>query len=99
SRALSEELDIADIFAGAYYLEVSSMGLERKLKYKKHFVSAINDHVKITVKDDGKTVVHKGSLIEVMPEHIRLQTEDEAVLISFQDIRKAQTVFDFRKDL
>ena len=37
SRAVEEELDKADIISGAYSLEVSSPGVDRKLKKEREF--------------------------------------------------------------
>ncbi len=63
SRAISDELDIADIIADKYYLVVSSPGLDRPLKSKRDFERNIGEKVKITF-TDGK--VKKGKLISVI---------------------------------
>lgn len=47
SRALSEKLDEADPISQNYYLEVSSPGIERKLKRKEHFDMYIGETIDI----------------------------------------------------
>ena len=47
SRALSDELDLADFIPDAYILEVSSPGLGRTLKKDKHLQACIGEEVEI----------------------------------------------------
>jgi len=49
SRLISEELDNLDLIKGAYNLEVSSPGIERKLKTDKHFEMAYGKEIDITL--------------------------------------------------
>jgi|SRR5690625_3625493 len=49
STRLGKELDDHDIIKGAYYLEVSSPGVERPLETKEDFVKNVNKHVFITL--------------------------------------------------
>ena len=49
SRLISEELDRVDLIKGAYNLEVSSPGVERKLKTLKHFEMALEKEIDITL--------------------------------------------------
>ena len=55
---LSEILDKEDTIAGEYVLEVSSPGLDRKLKKNEDFIWAIGKNVKVTTYApiDGKNV-------------------------------------------
>ncbi len=78
SREMEQELDRIDLFSGSYYLEVSSAGLERPLKLKKHFVSAINELVRVTWKEGEKTFSHDGILQEVRENDIVLRVEDRS---------------------
>ena len=47
SRALSDKLDEADPIKQNYYLEVSSPGIERKLKTKEHFERYIGEMIDV----------------------------------------------------
>ncbi len=49
SRLISDELDRIDLVKGAYNLEVSSPGVERKLKTDKHFEMAYGKEIDITL--------------------------------------------------
>jgi len=97
SRKLSEYLDDLDLISGKYFLEVSSPGLERYLTQKKHYISAINEKIKVTYKKDDKTETVVGILIEVLPDEITLKNNEEIKKINFKDIKKAKTVFEFKK--
>ena len=97
SKDISRILEEEDFIYGRYFLEVSSPGLERELKFKKHYVSAINEKVKIAFLENDKNVTKIGILIEVFPEEIKMEIQDELVLISFSDIKKAKTYFDYKK--
>lgn len=97
SRVMNMELDTEDIIPGRYFLEVSSPGLERELKLKKHYVSAINEKVKLTYSKQDKNVHIMGTLKEVLPKHIKVVTLTEELIIPFSDIKKAKTYFEFKK--
>ena len=97
SKDISRILEEEDFINGRYFLEVSSPGLERELKFKKHYVSAINEKVKITYSENEKNITKIGILMEVFPEEIKMQIQDELVLICFSDIKKATTDFDYKK--
>ena len=97
SRNLSAFLDENDLIPGKYYLEVSSPGIERNLTQKKHYVSAINEKVKVTYKTEEATKTVVGILKEVFPEHITVLVEEELEEIKFKDIKKAKTVFELKK--
>ena len=47
SDAVGEELDRVDPIATAYLLEVSSCGLERRLREKRHFDAAIGENIEV----------------------------------------------------
>ncbi len=78
---------------GAFTLEVSSPGIERPLKFKKHYVSAINELVKITYNDNNSKQTIQGILKEVSPDYILLEHENEVININFHNIKKAKTCF------
>lgn len=49
SRLISDEMDSKDYVKGAYNLEVSSPGVERKLKTLKHYEMALGKMIDITL--------------------------------------------------
>ena len=97
SRMLSPLLDIHEPISGKYILEVSSPGIERKLKTLDHFINSIGDMVKIK---EFSTEVFKGKLIEATKDgNITLKLEDssDTVDIKFDDILSASTYFTWKK--
>jgi ribosome maturation factor RimP len=86
SRAISPLLDTDPPVSGAYFLEVSSPGIERKLRTARHFAKAIGSRVKVTLKD--KTRV-KGELKSANDREIVIDEESFAI----DQIAKAHIVF------
>ncbi len=97
SRTISNVLDMEDIIPGKFFLEVSSPGLERELRLKKHYLIAINEKIKLTFKMEDKIMTEIGILREVLPDLINVEIEDKMVSVFFRDIKKAKTYFDFKK--
>jgi len=93
SRKLSEELDAFDFIPERYFLEVSSPGIERPLKLKTHYLSAINELVEIIWEKERTKVTTKGWLQEVNPDNIVIRDRDEQIQIPISVIHKARTCF------
>lgn len=93
SRALSEELETFDLIPERYYLEVSSPGIERPLKLKSHYVSAINEKVAVQYheSEDKRSVL--GTLTEVNQDTIVLDDRGVRIEIAFKAISRAKTVY------
>lgn len=82
SNAVSKKLDEIDVIKERYYLEVSSIGTERKLTKENHFLSSIGEtvHIKFKKPYGGKRHL-KGILKNYKDGEIEIETEDE--LFSF----------------
>ncbi len=93
SRALSDELEIFDIIPDRYFLEVSSPGIERPLKLKSHYVSAINEKVAVQWNDGENKRSALGTLLEVDQDSITLDDRGVVHRINFKEITRAKTVF------
>jgi ribosome maturation factor RimP len=96
SRMISPLLDIHEPMNGKYNLEVSSPGIERKLKTLHHFACSIGSDVKIKL---YSTEVQKGKLLEVSDDGL-IAIEDldkNRVDIKFDDILSAATYYDWNK--
>lgn len=90
------ELELLDVYKDKYTLEVSSPGLERELRFKKHYASAINEKVKIKYQAEEERTVVQGTLAEVTPQAIKIVREtEEELVIPFTSIKKARTIFGF----
>lgn len=92
SRTLSPLLDVYEPLAGKYNLEVSSPGIERKLKKPIHFQSSINEKVKI--KNFDKDIID-GKIISADDEKVQLETKDGVTLVNYEDISSASTYFEW----
>ncbi len=89
TKLISPLLDTNPPLSGDYRLEVSSPGIERKLKTLKHFQQSIGEKVKITLNDKSKI---RAAIISVNGDRIGLDDETE---ILYADILKASTYFEW----
>ncbi len=92
SRELSEYLDREDLIPEAYFLEVSSPGIERVLKTDKHFFGAIGEEITVKLKDN---VEISGELTSADDAGISVLCDGEEVKIERKNIAKANVVFKF----
>ncbi len=93
SRALSNELESLDLIPERYFLEVSSPGLERPLRLKSHWVSAINEKVAVQYSLENEKYSRMGTLIEVNQDTVVLDDRGELVEIPLKSISRAKTVY------
>lgn len=92
SSVISPILDIYEPMSGKYNLEVSSPGIERKLKDPKHFKASIGELVEI--KDFDKKRI-KGKIISADDEKVTIELVSDESLQSFMysDISQAKTYY------
>lgn len=83
SRRVSDVMDIEDPIEEAYFLEVSSPGLNRSLFTQKHYENSINKEVfvKFNKSIDGKSSV-TGILKEVTEDTIVIEANPEVIVES-----------------
>ena len=86
SNLLSPILDIENPLNNRYAFEVSSPGIERKLKKIEHFQQAIGERVKIKLNDKKE---FKGFLNSIEDEKIVVDENE----INLSDIKSAKTYF------
>jgi ribosome maturation factor RimP len=96
SRMISPLLDIHEPINGKYTLEVSSPGIERKLKTLYHFQCSIGSDVKIK---EYSSVVTKGKLLEVSDDGLVVieDLDKNKIEIKYDDILSAATYYDWNK--
>ncbi|MCG3662728.1 ribosome maturation factor RimP [Aliarcobacter butzleri] len=92
SRMLSPILDVEEPINGEYLLEVSSPGIERKLKKVDHFLASIGEKVKVK---NFATEVFKGKLICADEEKIVIKTEFGNEELTYDNILSAATYFEW----
>lgn len=98
TRAVSRALDDADPIAGAYTLEVSSPGLERRLRTPHHFAGAVSETVKVKLRAgaarDGERRL-EGDVTAADDAGVTLRTSAGETTVAYDDIERARTVFEW----
>lgn len=96
TRAIGHEFEENDPMPGSYTLEVSSPGLERKLRTAEHFQGAVDEevNVKLAPHVDGDRRV-RGVLTRVDDDSIVLDVDGVEQTVDIADITKAVTVFEW----
>ena len=94
--AINPILDEKDFIKDQYFLEVSSSGLERKLRKKWHFEKQIGNkiEVKLFTKIDGQKE-YVGILKKYTDSFLVLTYEEKDVKIETDKISSAKTVYDW----
>ena len=89
-------LDEANYIKDAYYLEVSSPGLERVLRKDKHFISQIGKEIYIKLYSQ---VEKKKELIGILEDYndneIIINKNNKSIKLDKKNIAIAKTVFNF----
>jgi len=93
SRRLSRLLDAETDLEGPYRLEVSSPGLERRLRIPRHFEKAVGREVVIKVRNEGRNISLRGRLASADEEGCELSVEGERHALLYGAILSARTVF------
>lgn len=99
NRAISAFFDENEPLEGRYTLEVSSPGVERKLRRPEHFGSAIGETVAIRTAPEVDLVPGRrleGELIEATGDGIVVSAGGEDVSLHYDQIERARTVFDWQ---
>jgi ribosome maturation factor RimP len=93
THLISPLLDVNPPVSGDYRLEVSSPGMERKLKKLKHYELSLNELVKVTLLD-GSLIT--GKLIYIKDKQITVNDNNEGeISFDFSNVMKARTYFEF----
>ncbi len=88
SNIISPILDLNPPIKGQYYLEVSSPGIERKLKKPRHFMGSIGEEIKVQLVNTDKII---GTLKNADEKSIHVEEDGEILEIAYDDIFKAKT--------
>ncbi len=95
NRSISEWLDETDPIPGRFTLDVSSPGLERRLRVPEHFISAIGESVTLRERRDGESTRRlEGTLLEANDTTLTINDEQSGrVVVEISSIERARTVF------
>lgn len=93
THLISPLLDVTSPVSGEYRLEVSSPGIERKLKTLDHFAQSVGEKVLFSTISKEK---FDGEVVSVENEEITIKTkEGETHTVPFRSISKAKTYFEW----
>jgi len=92
SNELSPFLDVHPPISGRYRLEVSSPGIERKLRKPAHFQNAIGEKVKLRVPGQDRL---KGILKSADNSAVVVETKQGDESFTYSEIGNAKTYFDW----
>ncbi|MBU6233622.1 MAG: ribosome maturation factor RimP [Acidobacteria bacterium] len=93
--AISQWLDEADPIAGRFTLDVSSPGLERRLRTREHFVLAIGETITLRERRTGEATRRlEGELISVSETTASIRDRELGeVEVVLDNVERARTVF------
>ena len=92
SNELSPFLDVHPPVQGAYRLEVSSPGIERKLTKQKHFEQSVGDKVKAKILGGEKI---KGVLKSADEKGVIIETKEGERPYTYDQLGTVKTYFEF----
>lgn len=99
NRAVSDALDAIDPLPGRYTLEVSSPGLERRLRTPAHFAKALGEVVSIRLLPGaGETRRVQGTVTSADERAVSLEGPElpgGALSVAYDTIERARTVFEW----
>jgi ribosome maturation factor RimP len=95
NRVISEWLDVNDPIPGRFTLDVSSPGLERRLRTPQHFKSTVGEVVTLRELRDGDTTRRlEGTVLSANDESVTLDDPEHGhVTVQLADVERARTVF------
>ena len=94
SHELSVFFDVNPPLHGAYLLEVSSPGIERKLENSIHFISAVGERVKFKINGGDK---EKGIITSADETSFTISKKGDNIRFEYCNISKAKTYFEWNK--
>ena len=97
SRGLSRLLDHESDLDGSYQLEVSSPGLERKLRRPGHFVKSVGREVRAKVRLDDHNATIAGVIVDADESEFTIDLGEETLTVPYDAVIKASTVFRWEK--
>lgn len=97
SRGLSRLLDDEPGLQDGYQLEVSSPGLERKLRQPKHYRKSVGREVVVKIARADQKSTYRGTLTEANEARFTVDAEQGPVTVAYDDVVSAKTVFRWEK--
>jgi len=97
SRGLSRLLDDEPALQDAYQLEISSPGLERKLRRPSHFRKSLGREVVVKTTVDDLKATYRGTLTAAGENTFTVDSDQGVTEVPYDDVITAKTVFRWEK--
>lgn len=96
SNEINEPLDKSNIITEAYFLEVSSPGVEKVLRKDKHLEANIGEEVEVKLfkKDESGNKLYEGYLKKFNEKEITIETNEE-ITIERKNIAQIKTIYNW----
>lgn len=88
NNIISPLLDVKPPIKGQYFLEVSSPGIERKLKQPHHFIGSVGETIEIQLINTDTIV---GELVEADKTSFTIKENNTLLSFPYDEINKAKT--------
>ncbi len=99
SRELSAVLDVDDTIPGRYTLEVSSPGINRRLRVPEQFRRYIGQRVRVrSTEPIGGRRTFLGTLVAVQADGVVVDTDGHESFVPFASVAQANYEYDFGAD-
>jgi ribosome maturation factor RimP len=100
SERVSRRLDVEGFRPGPYALEVTSPGVERRLRRPADFLRQVGERVKIRTGEpvDGYRT-HTGTLLAAGEDEVTIATETGERRVAYEQVASAQVVVDWDQEL
>ncbi|GIU87314.1 MAG: ribosome maturation factor [Acidimicrobiia bacterium] len=95
TQGVSDALDACAALGGPYLLEVSSPGLERRLRRPEHYRAAIGETVSVTFHTDAGPRRVRGVLVAADDERAVVEADGDRTEVAYAAVTKARTVFEW----
>lgn len=93
THLISPLLDVTPPVSGEYRLEVSSPGIERKLKTFEHFVQSVGEKVQLSTMEKEKL---EGELVAAENDEVTIKDKEGTThTVPFRSVSKARTYFEW----
>lgn len=97
SRGVSRLLDHETELNDPYQLEVTSPGLERKLRRPSHYAKSLGREVVAKVASEGGKSTVRGVIADAGETSFTVEAEGESQVVNYEDVLTANTVFRWEK--
>jgi ribosome maturation factor RimP len=97
SRGISRMLDAETDIEGSYQLEVTTPGLERKLRRPEHYAKSVGREVVAKVRDQEASRTIRGTISSADELSFTVTGDQGDEVVSYEDVVKANTVFRWEK--